>query len=285
MFDILILKIILVLLASGIAAYTDYKTGLIQNWLTYPLMVIGLLFVVYESFFSPTSLGVSYIFNVFIIGILIYGIGYFLYKYGKLGGGDIKLFLGIHLVIPYYLGQITILWLLIFASLLSVLFVSIYYMYILLKKLKQKNLFKIMLKRKMLVLKSAVMFLIFLVFIYIFVTKFNASWLYYLILLPILLGLKLMIFEEEVRKYIYLKQKPISNLEDGDVLALEFIKKDLLTKLGLKDKNILEEEDIKRIKKIKGIKALPIYDSLPRFGPYIFLGLIVVILFGGAIFF
>jgi Flp pilus assembly protein protease CpaA len=119
MFDILILKIILVLIATGIAAYTDYKTGLIHNWLTYPLMVIGLLILVYESFISPASLGVGYMLTVIFIGIIIYGIGYFMYKYGKLGGGDIKLFLGINLVLPYYLGQVTILWLLIIASLLS----------------------------------------------------------------------------------------------------------------------------------------------------------------------
>jgi len=285
MFDILIIKIVLVLLACGIAAYTDYKTGLIQNWLTYPLMIIGLLLLGYESFLSSIPFGINYFFNVLLIAILIFGIGFFLYKAGKLGGGDIKLFLGIHLVIPYYLGQVMILWLLIVSSLLSVLFVSVYYLYLLKKKLKLRNMFKIMLKRKFLVLKSILMFLIFFVFLLVFVLKFQVSNLYFLVLIPLLLGLKLMIFEEEVRKYIYLKQKPISKLEDGDVLALDFIKKNLLIELKLTKKNILEEEDIKRLKKIKGLKTLPIFDSLPRFGPFIFFGILIIILFGGAIFF
>jgi len=285
MFDILILKIVLVILACGVAAYTDYKTGLIQNWLTYPLMIIGLLFVVYESFLAPVSFGITYLFNVFLIGAIIFVSGFFLYRTGKLGGGDIKLFLGIHLVIPYYLGQIVILWLLIAASLLSVLFVSVYYLYLLKQKLKLKNMFKLMLKRKWLVLKSILMFLIFFAFIYIFVFRFEVSKFYFLILIPLLFGLKLMIFEEEVRKYIYLKQKSILKLEDGDVLALEFIKKDLLIKLKLNGKNILEEGDIKRLKKIKTLKSLPIYDSLPRFGPFIFFGLVIIILFGGVLFF
>ncbi len=285
MFDILILKIILVILAAGVAAYTDYRTGLIQNWLTYPLIIIGLLLVIYESFLASTFFGINYFFNVLLIGFIIFGVGFFLYRTGKLGGGDIKLFLGIHLVIPYYLGQIVILWLLIAASLLSVLFVSVYYLYLLKKKLKLKNMFKIMLKRKLLVLKSIFMFIIFFAFIFIFVSRFQVSGLYFLILIPLLFGLKLMIFEEEVRKYIYLKQKSISKLEDGDVLALDFIKKDLLIKLKLVGNNILEEEDIKRLKKIKGLKVLPIYDSLPRFGPFIFLGLLIIILFGGVLFF
>ncbi len=285
MFDILILKIVLVLLATGIGAYTDYKTGLIHNWLTYPLMIIGLLLVVYESFLSPISLGLSYLLTVLFIGVLIYGVGYFMYKYGKLGGGDIKLFLGIHLVLPYYLGQVVILWLLIIASLLSVLIVSVYYLFKLKQKLKLKNMFKLVLKRKITTLKSFLIFIIFFVFVYLFVSKFNASYLYYLLLVPIIVGLKLMIFEPEVRKYIYLKNKKISELEDGDVLALEFIKKDFLTKLKLNGKSILEESDIKNIKKMKGIKLIPIYDSLPRFGPYIFLGLLIVLVFGSSIFF
>ncbi len=285
MFDILILKIVLVVIACGIAAYTDYKTGLIQNWLTYPLVVIGLLILVYEAFLSPIHLGLSYLLTVIFIGILIYVIGYFMYKHGKLGGGDIKLFIGIHLVIPYYLGQVVILWLLIIASLLSVLFVSVSYLYRLKQKLKFKGMLKIWLKRKMVVLKSLVIFIIFFVFVYLFVSKFHESWLYFLILIPILLGLKLMVFEPEVRKYIYLKNKKISELEDGDVLALDFIKKALLTKLKLKGKSILEESDIKHIKKMKGIKSIPIYDFLPRFGPYIFLGLVIVLLFGKFIFF
>jgi len=285
MFDILILKIILVVLATGVAAYTDYKTGLIHNWLTLPLMGIGLLILIYESFFAQISLGLNYMLTVILIGALIYGVGYFMYKYGKLGGGDIKLFLGIHLILPYYLGQITILWLLIIASLLSVLIVSTYYLFKLKQKLKLKGMLKLLLKRKIIALKSILIFIIFLIFIYLFVSKFNASYLYYLILIPIIVGLKLMIFEPEVRKYIYLKSKKISELEDGDVLATEFIKKELLIKLKLNGKNILEEADIKNLKKQKGIKLIPIYDSLPRFGPYIFFGLVIVIFFGSFIFF
>jgi Flp pilus assembly protein protease CpaA len=285
MFDILIIKIILVLLACGIAAYTDYKTGLIQNWLTYPLILFGLLITIFESFLSRVPLGLNYFLNIIIIGILIYGIGYLLYRFGKLGGGDVKLFIGIHLVIPYYLGQVTILWLLIVSSLLSVLIVSTYYLFILKQKLRLKRMIAIIMKRRIIVLKSIIIFIIFFAFVYIFVSRFHSSYLYFLILLPILVGLKLMIFEEEVKKYIYLKQKPISKLEDGDVLALEYIKKDLLKKLDVGKKNILEEEDIKRIKKIKGLRTIPIYDSLPRFGPFIFFGLVIVLLFGVFIFF
>jgi len=285
MFDILILKIVLVLLACGIAAYTDYKTGLIQNWLTYPLIGMGVLILIFESFILPIKLGLNYLLTVILIGILIYGIGYFLYKYGKLGGGDIKLFIGIHLVFPYYLGQVVILWLLIIASLLSVFVVSVSYLYKLKQKLKLRGLYKILLTRKLIFLKSFVIFIIFFIFVYLFVLKFHESWLYFLILLPILFGLKLMVFEPEVRKYIYLKQKKVSDLEDGDVLALDFIKKNLLIKLKLTGKNIIEESDIKRIKRIRGIKVIPIYDFLPRFGTYIFLGLVIVLLFGKFIFF
>jgi len=279
MFNILVLKIALALIATAIAAYTDHKTGLIQNWLTYPLIGVGLLITVFESFLSVNTFGWIYFADVLAIGILIYLIGYLMYKYGKLGGGDIKLFLGLHLLMPYYLGQLTILWLLIFSSLLSVLCVSIFYMLKLLRKITVKDAIKILEKRKSLVIKAVALFLLFFIAIHLFVIRFDESWLYYLTLLPILLGLKAVIFEQEIKKYIYLKNKKISELEDGDVIAIDFIKKDLLGKLGLKGRFVIEDADIRRIKKMKNIRSIPIFDNLPRFAPYIFFGLIVVLLF------
>jgi len=279
MFNILVLKIALALIATAIAAYTDHKTGLIQNWLTYPLIGVGLLITVFESFLSVNTFGWIYFADVLAIGILIYLIGYFMYKYGKLGGGDVKLFLGLHLLIPYYLGQLTILWLLIFSSLLSVFCVSIFYMLKLSRKITVKDAIKILGKRKSLVIKAVALFLVFFVAIHLFVIRFDGSWQYYLTLLPILLGLKAVIFEQEIKKYIYLKNKKISELEDGDVIAIDFIKKDLLGKLGLKGRFVIEDADIRRIKKMKNIRSIPIFDNLPRFAPYIFFGLIVVLLF------
>ena len=131
----LLIKILILVIATAIAAYTDYKTSFIFNWLSLPLISLGLISIVLESFVFKNPLGWNYFLNVLLISILIYGIGYVFYYYGKLGFGDIKLFIGINLLLPYFYGKVTILWLLILSSLSSVLIVSIKYIFILLKKI------------------------------------------------------------------------------------------------------------------------------------------------------
>jgi hypothetical protein len=212
------------------------------------------------------------------IGVAIYAIGYLLYYFGKLGGGDIKLFIGIHLMMPYYLGQLFIIWLLIVSSLLSVLIVSSTYLFKLYKKLKLRSLLKIVSKRGSLVIRCLLFLILFIFLVYYSINILSLTKWVYLVLIPIGLGLIAMIFEEEIKKYIYLRRKPLSKLEEGDVLAVEFVSKSLLEKLGLGKKTVLEENDLLRIKKLKGIKTLPIFDYLPRFGVYIFLGVVVLLM-------
>jgi Flp pilus assembly protein protease CpaA len=276
---LLIIKILIILIATGIAAYTDHKTSYIYNWLTFPLVIVGVILTALESFVLTNPLGYIYFIKVISIAIIIYFLGYLFYYFGKLGGGDIKIFIGIHLVLPYYASQLTILWLLIFSSLLAVMFVSLQYLIKLYIILKWKTWKKILLKKKLQILKVIILFLAFVFIIGYSIKVLQFPKLYYLLLIPIILGLKTMVFEEEIRKYIYLKRKEIKDLEDGDVLAIDFIPKDLLLKLKLGKREVLEEKDIIKIKKLN-LKTLPIYDNLPRFGPYILLGIIVFLIVG-----
>jgi hypothetical protein len=208
-----------------------------------------------------------------------------MYYFGKLGGGDIKLFIGINLILPYFNGQLTILWVLILSSLLSVLIVSIRYLFILSKKIKKRELKNIIKNRKLSIYRSIFIFILFFIlFLYSVLLGVFSFWLFFL-LLPIILGLLAMIFEPEIKKYIYLKRRKINELEDGDVLATEFLPKHIFLKLKLGKRLVLEEDDIKRFKKIKSlnIKTLPIYYNLPRFGPYIFFGLLLFLIFSNFI--
>lgn len=278
MFDILYLRIIILLIACGVAAYTDHKTGYIYDWVSYPLIAIGLLINIFTlSFYS--------ILSILVTTVLIYLIGLIFYKLGKIGGGDIKLFMGINLILPTFKTEPFFLWTLIFASMLSVLFVSVKYLLklILLKKITLK---KILLK-KLLIFKSLFLFIFYSVFLYfaIEIRGLN-SWIY-LSLLPIFFGLIIIVFEKEIKQYIYLRKKPITKLEEGDVLAKEFVSKDLNKKFSLEKITVLEEKDlllIKKRSKLYNIRTLPIYDNLPRFGPYILLGVLVVLIFFGFIF-
>jgi Flp pilus assembly protein protease CpaA len=267
---IFVIRIILLLLAVALAAYFDYKTGYIYDWISYPLIAIGLILNIFT--YSWKSL-----IPIVLISAGIYLFGYFAYYFGKIGGGDIKLFIGIHMILPYLNNQLLIFWVIILSSLLSVMFVSISYAFKLNKKIKiNKVLLK---KKKSKIFKSAILFFVFLAFVIFATSTGDMPKIIYITIPPMFFGSIIIIFEDEVKKYIYLKQKPVAKLEEGDVFASEFATKELITKLKLGKRTVLEKEDIKRAKLLR-LKALPIFDNLPRFGVYILLGVLCVLIFG-----
>jgi Flp pilus assembly protein protease CpaA len=260
--------------AVALAAYTDYKTGYIYDWISLPLIAIGLIINIFTYPFKT-------LIPIILIAVGIYLFGYFAYYFGKIGGGDIKLFIGIHLILPYLNNQLFIFWVIIVSSLLSVMFVSISYAIKLNKKIKiNKRLLK---KKKSKIFKSMILFLVFLVFVIFATSTGDMPTIVYITIPPMFFGSIIIIFEDEIKRHIYLKQKPISKLEEGDVFASEFAKKELITKLKLGKRTVLEKEDISRAKSLK-LKALPIFDNLPRFGIYILFGVLCVLIFRNWIF-
>ncbi len=272
MFDLLFIKIFILLIASGIGAYTDYKTGYIYNWITFPLIVIGFLFLIFESFIY-NALGYLYFLKVIVITAIIYGVGYLFYYYGKLGGGDVKLFLGLNLLLPYVNGQLFILWVLIISSLSSVLIISVKYMFILSKKIKRKEMKVILRERRLKIVAYLLIFVIFTYFLCTAVNTLGFSKEYLFLLLPIFVGLFTVLFEEEIKKYIYLRNKPLKEVEEGDVVSFENLSEEIKKKLNMQERQVIEEKDMLVIKNLT-VKTLPIYDNLPRFGPYILIGVI-----------
>jgi len=271
---IFIIRILIILVAVGLAAYFDNKTGYIYDWISIPLIIAGLIINVFTYYWID-------ILEICLVALIIYAVGYIAYYYGKIGGGDIKLFIGIHMMLPFFFNQLFIVWVIIVSSLLSVLFVSIGYIIKLYGKVKLTP--KLWKSKKWLIIKSTLMFLIFFAFVIIATIIGDLPKIVYVTIPPMFFGCLVMVFEEEVKRYIYLRQKPIAKLEEGDVLASEFATKALLEKLGLGKRTVLEKEDIVRIKTLD-LKTLPIFDYLPRFGIYIFLGVAFVLVFGYILF-
>jgi Flp pilus assembly protein protease CpaA len=267
---VLYLRILLVVLFCAVAAYTDKKTGYIYDWITYPLIGLGLLLNIFTFSFTQNM-------SIVTIGGVIFIIGFLIYYLGKLGGGDVKLFLGIHFILPYINNQLFILWVLVFSCFLAVIFISIKYMFVILKKVKFTK--KLLVSKISSIITNFCLFFGFVTFIYFSVNHSNLSSWFYLTIVPIMLGLFINVFQDEIKKHIYLLWKPVKDLEDGDVLAKEYLTKTLITKLNpiLKNKNVIEEKDIELMKKKKITLEIPIYYYLPKFGPYILLGVIVSI--------
>lgn len=263
----LYLRIILLVVFCAVAAYTDKKTGYIYDWVTLPLIALGIIFNLFTFSFSKNL-------SIFTTGVLIFIIGFLIYYLGKLGGGDVKLFLGIHFMLPYLNNQLFILWVLFISCFSAVILISIKYMFIIFKKVKFTK--KFFISKISSIIVNFCLFFAFIIFVYFSVSYSEISSWFYLSIVPIFLGLFINVFQDEIKKHIYLLWKPVKDLEDGDVLAKDYLTKELTTKLKpiLKNKSVIEEKDIKLMKQKKITQKIPIYYFLPKFGPYIFLGIV-----------
>lgn len=88
----MLISIGLTVFFSSLAAYFDYKTTYIYDWITYPMIITGLILLPFKSSWYIGLISAAAVFAIF----------YPLYRYGKIGGGDIKYFMGLSLLIPMY---------------------------------------------------------------------------------------------------------------------------------------------------------------------------------------
>lgn len=82
------LDIIAIISISVIAAFTDAWKGRVYNWLTFPAMVLGILFSVSQNSWDgvwASLFGIG-------VGFLLYGWMFFL---GLMGAGDVKLLMAL----------------------------------------------------------------------------------------------------------------------------------------------------------------------------------------------
>jgi Flp pilus assembly protein protease CpaA len=256
--DLIILKQIIVLVASFLSAYTDHKTGLIPDKITYPLIGAGILFAVIETNFFAIATGAG-----------VFAIGYLVYWLGKIGGGDVKLFTGMAIVFPLFAEQLFILNVILMASITAVLFYSAYYSI----KYAQKGI-NWKQNRKGL-LKAGVLGIIFAIYFTILLkTGFVTQTTIVLLSTPVFLGLVFYALESGIRKEFFLKQVNVNELEEDEILATEFLEEKTKNALTVGFKGVIGEKEKNNLIQ-NGIGTVPVYRNLPRFGPFIFLGTII----------
>ena len=243
-----------VLVATAIAAATDIQSGEIKDWLTFPLLGAGMLLALLE----PNSL------QILVLGGFVFAAGYLLYVMGKIGGGDVKLFTGMALVVPFVNGMPFILPALLYAALLSAVFWGVYYTLKYARagidwKLNRQN-----------VLQAGVLGIAVLAYFWFMITSRLMPVLALAVLgVPLLCSLLFMAFEKGIKKSFFLKHVKLGALEEDEVLAQEFAEEKI--RKILQGKGIMEAQDIARLKKM-GVAGVPVYRNFPKFGPFIFLG-------------
>ena len=249
------IKIAIVILAGFMAAFTDYKTGYIYDWLNWPFIAVGAILAI----FSPDVLW------AFLEFAIVFILGFVFYHSGKIGGGDIKFFAGLALYFPFFNGTIFLVVVVILASFIALLFYGVYYFVLLLKEPNSQ----IYLSFGLSFIMSLIIFILFMVFSYWYlaVGLFIFSFFAFISLL----------LKETIMEKFYTNKITISNLLDDDLINLDLLK-EKHKDLKLKAHGNMYPLDKKMYNKLK--KDLPkntkiiVYRNLPVFGPFIFLGII-----------
>ncbi len=258
--SLLLLREALVLAGSGLGAFTDLKTGLIPDKITYPMIAAGIIFNLLE--FDLTS---------FLIAAIVFAIGYLLYFAGKLGGGDVKLFTGIALVLPFFNGFTFILSVLFAAAIIAVLFLSSYYV------IKYIRIGIDWGENKNGIIRSGLLAVpIAIYFAFLLQTGFVSVDYVIILGVPLLFALVFLAFEMGIRKNFFLKKVKLSELDEDDLIAYAFLEPALKEKIKLGFKGIIDEK-LKRELEQMQVKEIRVYRDLPKFAPFVFIAVIAVL--------
>jgi len=263
--ELLLLRGAAVLIASAIAAYTDYKTGLIPDKITYSLIALGAVLLVFDFNFQAV-----------LIAGAVFAIGYVFYYAGKFGGGDVKLFTGIALILPVLGGQVFVITILFAASAFAAVWMGAYYA---IKYFRaginfRENRTRIILAGAVGIVVSALLALS--------VSAGRISLFAAVAMgVPLLFALLFVALERGVRRVCFLKRVKLGALDEDDIIAIEFLDKGQAGKLGKMFraglKGIIDEKAKRGLEKL-GIKEVPVYRNLPRFGPFILVGVVIALI-------
>ncbi len=243
------------ILGTATGAVTDAKTGYIYDWITYPMLIIGFILAVMQQ--QWLNIGIA---------AVIFAALYITYKFGKIGGGDVKIFSAIALLNPT--GQVNfLLTAVFFAAMSAMIFYSIYFT----SKYYRKGInFK---ENKEGILR-AVMFGAIIIIYFGTITQMqmisitNTG----IIIVPIIFGLVFLALQEGIKKHFFEQKITIEKIEEDEILA-ENRNEKKVTEL-LKGKQLIGEKEKQLLKQHK-IKYIYVLRQLPPFGPFILLGVLV----------
>lgn len=248
------------LVGGAAAAYTDARTGLILDKITYPMIALGIVLNLIEFDLS-----------LFYVAIAVFAISYVLYWLGKIGGGDVKLFAGIALLLPYFNGNVFIVHALLAAAILSIIFYSVYYV----AKYWRKGIS--LQENRQGILSALVLGIITAAYFYYMISmQFMAVQIAALLYVVIAFALFFLALEKGIKRNFFLKEVKLGKLEEDEVIATDFLDKGVKEKLKLHWKGVFGKKEIDALRKI-GVKMVPVYRDMPPFAPFVFLGLAIVL--------
>jgi Flp pilus assembly protein protease CpaA len=219
--------------------------------------------------------------SLFLFGIatavLIGLIGYILYKGGQMGAADIFVLASISLLIPIPPAISKIPFNFPFVAIVfvfaSIIFAVYTFYYFLIRVFRNRHM-----KAD---LKPLILLLPYAIFVYVFFTSPFFSWIYFVIVsLALFSSIFVMVYKEAINKHLA-EKIPVSKLQEEDVLAVELMDEKIVKKHNLQ--KLLTYKEILRLRHLK-LGSVPVYTKFPPFLPFLLVGLIFSILFGGILF-
>ena len=259
------IRLVLAFAGTMIGAYFDlFNKKNVPDMFLY--CFLALAFIVNLVFYEPTlfwfSIGVAVFFSA---------VGYLFYRVGQLGGADVFILAAIMLLLPINPSSVGmtfnmpfVLSVIIFSGVAFALYVLAYFGWKLLQVEAKPNLIYLL------------MFIPYFLFAYVYVNSFLFSAVYFAFISVLLFSMIFFMMFKSSINMLLAEEQPVSQLEDGDVLAIEVMNKDLIERYKLT--RLMTASEIARIKKTK-VSEVWVYTKLPPFIPFILAGMILSMFF------
>lgn len=287
-----LLRVAVALAGTSAAAYQDAKTSFIDDKITISMIALG-------TILNLATLDQSFVFSSLGVTALIFAVGYLFYRSGQLGGGDVLLFCGIQSLLPLYpyataaeafkaVGAGVPPMAVALALPTVPIFLSVYISsaffgiagsgIIYAAKLYAKTRFR---KLNPDWLTGGAFFALSAAMLYWLVNLFGMDFLRALtVTLFLFPALFLITFKRDISHNIALKWIPLSKMEDEDVIENTLLPQDVVEKYGIGRVLTTDQRKVlAEVERKEKIAKFPVQKDLPRFGPYILLGLLATLYF------
>ncbi|MBU1198149.1 prepilin peptidase [Candidatus Micrarchaeota archaeon] len=293
-------RVLIAVIGTAFAAYQDFRTSFIDDKILFSMIGAGALITL-------ASLNETIIVYTFVVAAFIFLMGYVLYRQGQLGMGDVLLFVGLQLLLPFHpqifsdyvirpfpfellstmvplVGSSFLITLNILKHLLfflTIFLVSSYVATLVSGITYARELFKTRKPLKPSWTGAGVSLFVLVIAGFVLWTTLAFSYGTVLFLLLLLSTAFFLTFREQLLEEVVTKRMTLKEIEDEDILALESMPKRIVQKYHLG--KVLTKSEVKKLKLIsrkERMTRFPVYKILPRFGPYILIGLLVALAFG-----
>jgi len=276
---LLLLRIAAALAGTSAAAWQDARTSFIDDKITGGMIALGAVLCVFEAAQAADKAPWLW---VGVIALAIAALGYAAWRAGQLGGGDVLLFLGLHLLLPFNPSGAAraalpfpfVVSVLVAASFFGAVWSAFWYA----KRLREERA----LEARKSVLSFAALVAALGVFAW---SGFSlAQTVFFAALFSSAFFLTL--FKREIYRRVVIKRIPLSAVEDEDVLAVDELSRRLVAKYSFS--RVVTKGEAAKLRAVgrkEGIRSWPVCKELPRFGPFVLLGLLACLAVGDVVYF